>query len=315
MKKASCCGRTSDRRGFKAFLLVDLLFSVLLLSFIFISFFDPFKNGIHLLCLMRDRRIAHQRIDTVRAVLDAPLRFCALGVPLSAEEYKNAFGSRSGRFFSWAGPASVVKGKNGAENSCLRLVFAYPAQCRTSAACSAGKEASFVNFRDKLNAADFDVDIYDRPGSIKNWVTFANSDPPRVPLTVSGVSEYSLKVKSFDKDDILIPKGEELLLLRVMECWAGNDGIFYTNDHRASGAQPRENGICDLRFRLDGALLTVYVVARGDNKDLSPGRIEGEEKCTPEILSLWRDASEYVLYCEKFVICMPNVLDGYSHSL
>lgn len=307
MKNIHCCGRTADRRGFRAFLFIDILFSVLILSFIFILFFHPFKNGIDLLCLLRDRRIAQQRIRTVRAVLDAPLRFCALGVPLDAEAYKKALGSRSGRFFGWDGPLSVTDGKNGEEDACLRIVFAYPAACRTSAAGMTGKEASYVSFRSKLSRTDFDPDIYDKPGSIKNWVTFANSDPPRAPLTVSSFSEYSLKLRSFDNDEVRIPKGEELLLLRVLECWAGRDGIFYTNDHRASGAQPRENGVCDLRFRLEEGLLTIYVIARGEDKSLSPGRIEGEEKCTPEMLSRWRGVSEYVLYCEKFVVCMPNV--------
>lgn len=255
---------------------------------------------------MRDRRIARQRIDTVRAVLDGPLRFCALGVPLSAGEYNKALGSRSGRFFSWDGPVSVVKGKNGEENACLRIVFASPASCRTKAACTAGKEDSYVRFGSRLNSGYFDVDIYDKPGSIRNWVTFANSDPPRAPLTVSGVSEYSLKLKSFDKDHIEIPCGEELFLLRVMECHVGRDAVFYTNDYRTSGAQPREKGICDIRFLLDGGLLTVYIVARGEDRGLSPGRIEGEENCTPEILARWRDASEYILYCGKFIICMPN---------
>lgn len=301
-----CCGRTLKLGRSRAFFIAEVLLSVLILSLISAIFFAPFKNGMHLLRLLRDQRIAQQRILTIRAILGAPARFCALGVPTGAQDYKESLGSRSGRFFSWAGPVSVVKGKNGEEGGCLRIVFAYPLSCRTSAERTVGKSASSVGFDRKLDAGYFDADIYDKPGSVKNWVTFANSDPPRSPLVLSKFYDYSLALRSLNKDEVVVPKGERLLLFRVMECWAGADEIFYTNDYRTAGAQPRENGICDVRFSADGQLLTVYVVARGEDKDLSPGRIEGEEKCTAEILSQWKGKSEYVLYCEKFVFYMPN---------
>ena len=62
-----------------------------------------------------------------------------------------------------------------------------------------------------------------------------------------------------------------------MECW--RDDKLYTKDFRTTGDQPRENGICDIRFYLDDGknLLTVYLVARGATR-LSRRGVSSERK-------------------------------------
>ena len=57
-----CCGRTLKLGRSRAFFIAEVLLSVLILSLISAIFFAPFKNGMHLLRLLRDRRIAQQRI-------------------------------------------------------------------------------------------------------------------------------------------------------------------------------------------------------------------------------------------------------------
>lgn len=299
------CGE--DRRYF-AFTLAECLVVLLIISLILPALFSPLKNTLYAYRLYRDRRIAESRIWTVCAILRPPVFYCALGLPVEAGLYKTAFGEKPRQPFSWDGPISVLPGPDdGLPGGLLRLAYAYPELCRTRSAGLVGKTASAVRFDAALNLDHFALDLFDKTGSVKNWVIFENSLPPRVPMTVLKASGAELELKNYLAEEVFVPRGERLLLFRALECWA-RDGKLYTKDFRTTGEQPRENGVCEIRFYLDGGgrALTVCIIVRGDDDTLAPGRIVGAEKCRGDILSRWQGRSPYILYCAEFTWPVMN---------
>lgn len=273
----------------------------MLASFILSLFFTPVKNAIYACRLYNDRRIAESRICTVGAVLRIPVFYCTLGIPLDAGEYKKSFGSNLSSPFSWNGPISVTQGRDGKADGCLRLAYGCPEPCRTQREYGVGKTAAPLRFDTAANQNYFALDLHDKSQSVKNWVLFENCVPRRTPLVVTRASGYEFQLKTFLADEAVVPKGDRLLLFRAVECWALNDRL-YTKDFRTTGDQPRENGVCDIRFYLNGdrSRLTVCLIVRGDDDSLAPGRVVGAEKCPEELLSQWRGRSRYVLYCARF---------------
>lgn len=300
--------RAARARGRFAFTLAECLVALLIISLILPALFSPLKNTLYAYRLYRDRRIAESRIWTVRAILRNPVFYCALGLPVEAGLYKTAFGAKLGQPFSWEGPISVLPGPDdGLPGGLLRLAYAYPELCRTRSGGLIGKTASAVRFDAAPNRDYFALDLFDKTGSVKNWVMFENSRPPRVPLVVLKASGAELELKNYLADEVFVPRGERLLLFRALECWA-RDGKLYTKDFRTTGEQPRENGVCEIRFYLDGGgrALTVCLVVRGDDETLAPGRIVGADKCRGDILARWRGRSPYILYCAEFTWPVMN---------
>ncbi len=281
--------------------MVECLAALTLASFILSLFFTPVKNALYAYRLYNDRRIAESRICTVGAVLRIPVFYCALGIPLDAGEYKKSFGSNLSSPFSWNGPISVIQGRDGKADGCLRLAYGCPEPCRTLREYNAGKADSSFRFDTAANQNYFAPDLHDKSQSVKNWVLFENCVPRRTPLVVTRASGSELQLKTLSADEAVVPKGDRLLLFRAVECWALNDRL-YTKDFRTTGDQPRENGVCDIRFYLndDRSRLTVCLIVRGDDDSLAPGRVIGAEKCPEELLSQWRGRSRYVLYCARF---------------
>ncbi|MCQ4813452.1 prepilin-type N-terminal cleavage/methylation domain-containing protein [Cloacibacillus evryensis] len=296
----------ADRRA--AFTLAECLVALMVISVILSLFFSPFKGALYVCRAFVDRRVAESRIWTACGILRGPIFYCALGIPGDAGEYKKSFGSQLGAPFSWDGPVSVTSDKNGRSNGCLRLAYAYPELCRTRQEGGVGKVAAGIRFDTAPNRDHFDLDLYDKSKSVKNWVLFENCRPRRSLLLVTKASGSELELKNYGEEEAVVSKGERLLLFRAMECWAWDDKL-YTKDFRTTGDQPRENGICDIRFYLDDGknLLTVYLVARGGDETLAPGGIVGEENCREEILAQWRGRSRHILYCAKFSWPLPNV--------
>ncbi|MCD8162922.1 MAG: type II secretion system GspH family protein [Synergistaceae bacterium] len=293
-------GLKSGDRG-RAFTLVECLAALTLVSFILSLFFSPVKNALYAYRLYNERRIAESRICTVGAILRMPVFYCALGIPLEAAEYKKSFGSNLSSPFSWNGPISVIQGRDGEAGGCLRLAYGCPEPSRTLNEYGVGKTAAPLRFDAAANPNYFALDLWDKSKSVKNWVLFENSVPRRTPLVVTLASVSDLQLKTLSADEAVVPKGDRLLLFRAIECWALNDRL-YTKDFRTNGDQPRENGVCDIRFYLNGdrSRLTVCLIVRGDDDSLAPGRVVGAEKCPEELLSQWRGRSRYVLYCARF---------------
>ena len=277
--------------------MVECLAALTLASFILSLFFTPVKNALYAYRLYNDRRIAESRICTVGAVLRIPVFYCALGIPLD-DKY---LGSNLSALLGWNGPISVIQGRDGKADGCLRLAYSCPERCRTLREYNSGKADSSFRFDTAANQNYFALDLHDKSQSVKNWVLFENCVPRRTPLVVTRASGSELQLKTLSADEAVVPKGDRLLLFRAVECWALNDRL-YTKDFRTTGDQPRENGVCDIRFYLndDRSRLTVCLIVRGDDDSLAPGRVVGAEKCPEELLSQWRGRSRYVLYCARF---------------
>ncbi len=299
-------GLKSGDRG-RAFTLVECLVALTLVSFILSLFFSPVKNALYAYRLYNDRRIAESRICTVGAILRMPVLYCALGIPLEAAEYKKSFGSNLSSPFSWNGPISVIQGRDDEAGGCLRLAYGCPEPSRTLNEYGVGKTTAPLRFDEAANPNYFALDLWDKSKSVKNWVLFENCVPRRTPLVVTRASGSELQLKTLSADEAVVPKGDRLLLFRAIECWALNDRL-YTKDFRTNGDQPRENGICDIHFYLNGdrSRLTVCLIVRGDDDSLAPGRVVGAEKCPEELLSQWSGRSRYVLYCARFTWPISN---------
>lgn len=293
----------------RAFITAELAAALAAVLFLIPPSITALKYSMTLYRQYSDSRIAERRAETVAAILNMPIRWCGAGMPMRPEEYKKAFGAKALNPFNWDGPISVTAGKSGEENGMVKIAYAYPAGTRTSAETSANAHSAAVSFIHVPNSDYFDLNLFDKSRSVKNWVIFHNIHPLGTPLTVTGASGKTLVLKSYTEESFAIPKNESLLLFRALECYALND-ILYTRDFRTAGDQPRENGVCGIRFRLDAGknMITVFLMVRGDDTSLAPGKIRGGAGWPSELLEEWRQyGSRYVLYAYRFDWVLSDV--------
>lgn len=295
-------------RGRPGFSYIECLAALLISAFVFIPLYSAFRSIFNTYRLFQDRRTAESRIEFVGGILRKPVFYCGAGLPASSADYKKAFGSKTTEPFGWSGPISIVESESGASDGCLRLAYAYPypGRCLTSDEYTVGTSTTSIAFQTTPDTSLFDLDIYNKTSSVKNWVLFLNSYPRRVPIVVTSSSGKTLKMKNYLYDEVVVPLNDKLMLFRALKCWS-EDGKLYTKDYRTTGNQPRVDGICDIRFERNDSLLTIYVIARGEDDTLAPGRIINKDACRADLLEEWRDKSDYILYCEKFVWLLPNL--------
>ncbi len=296
------------RRGLRAFAMAELIAAVAIAAVVTLPLGAALKHTAHLYKTYRDERAASRRAETVAAILKMPLRFCALGIPSGAQEYRKAFGAKIIAPFNWDGPISVadVSGRQR-----LRIAYAFSEGARTAEACSgAGKEASPLLTREP-DGNYFDMGLFDKSRSVKNWILFPDAYPEEAPLTVTGISGRTLRLKSYTEEDYQIPKGARLFLFRAIECWSDGDK-FYTNDFRTTGGQPRASGVIGARFTLNdsGNMLTLCLMVRGEDAGLAGKKIKNHG-CPEDFLTQWdAGAQNYALYAFRFVWNLPNVGRG-----
>lgn len=302
-----CCLQeffAKSRRKLLAFTLVELVVALALAAFLTPPLVAALKNSVRLYKIVRDERIAEKRAETVAAVLKMPLRNCALALPVDSSEYKKYFNSKTAAPFSWDGPLSVT---GDGLSSRLRVAYAFPEGSRTSEAASATDFETTVQMTREPDGNYFDMDLFDKSGSVKNWVLFVDGSPDRSPLTVTRISGKSMRLKSFVEEDYEIPQGASLYLFRAVECWSDGEK-FYTRDFRTTGGQPRVDGVCGASFELndDKTKLTLCLMVRGEDATLAGSAIKNRG-CPQSFLSLW-DASvyPYALYAFRFVWHLPN---------
>lgn len=302
MRKKTICRR---HRGFTY---IECLVALLISAFVFLPLYTSFRGTIRTYRLFQDRRIAESRIESVGAILRNPAFYCGAGLPSSSSVYKKAFGSVAAAPFSWSGPISIDESDSGASDGCLHIAYAYPypGGCLTADEYTVGKSSTSVTFKTAPDTSLFDLTVSTKATSVKNWVLFLNSYPRRAPMVITSASNKILKLKNYLYDEVTVRQMDKLMLFRALICWA-EGGKLYTKDYRTTGNQPRVNGICDIRFEREDSLLTVYVIARGDDDKLAPGRIVNEDACRADLLEAWRGKSDYILYCEKFVWPLPNL--------
>ena len=190
-------------RRLRAFTLIELIIAVALAAAVTPPVAAALKNASRLYKICRDERIAERRAETVAAVLKMPLRHCGLGIPISAEEYKKAFGSKIIEPFNWDGPVSVTgeSGKSGR----LRIAYAFPEGSRAAEACSGVGGSASPRMTREPDENYFDMDLFDKSRSVKNWVLFPDAYPEKTPLTVVGISGRTLRLRSYTEEDYGIP--------------------------------------------------------------------------------------------------------------
>ena len=292
-------------RRLRAFTLIELIIAVALAAAVTPPVAAALKNASRLYKICRDERIAERRAETVAAVLKMPLRHCGLGIPPRAEEYKKAFGSKIIEPFNWDGPVSVTgeSGKSGR----LRIAYAFPEGSRAAEACAGTGGAASPRMTREPDENYFDMDLFDKSRSVKNWVLFPDAYPEKTPLTVAGISGRTLRLRSYTEEEYDIPKGAPLFLFRALECWSDGEK-FYTRDFRTTGGQPRVDGVIGARFELNDEknLLTLCLMVRGEERGLSGGPVKNRG-CPDDFVEQWDAAAEpFALYAFRFVWRLPN---------
>ena len=142
----------------------------------------------------------------------------------------------------------------------------------------------------------FDMNLFDKSRSVKNWVLFPDAYPEKTPLTVTGISGRTLRLRSYTEDEYDIPKGAPLFLFRALECWSDGEK-FYTRDFRTTA-----------RFELNDEknLLTLCLMVRGEERGLS-GEPVKNRGCPDDFVAQWDAAAEpCALYAFRFVWRLPN---------
>ena len=293
-------------RRLRAFTLIELIIAVALAAAVTPPVSAALKNASRLYKICRDERIAERRAETVAAVLKMPLRHCGLGIPAEADEYKKAFGSKIVAPFNWDGPVSVIGG-NGGKTNRLRIAYAFPEGSRAAEACRGTESVSSPLMTREPDKNYFDMNLFDKSRSVKNWVLFPDTYPEKTPLTVTGMSGRTLRLRSYTEEDYAIPEGASLYLFRALECWSDGEK-FYTNDFRTAGGQPRADGVIGARFELNGEknLLTLCLMVRGEERGLS-GEPVKNRGCPDDFVAQWDAAAEpCALYAFRFVWRLPN---------
>ena len=289
-----------------AFTLIELMIAVALAAAVTPPMAAALRNASRFYKICRDERIAERRAETVAAVLKMPLRHCGLGIPADAGEYKKTFGSKIVAPFNWDGPVSVI-GESGGKSNRLRIAYAFPEGSRAAEACQGTESAASPLMTREPDKNYFDMNLFDKSRSVKNWVLFPDACPAKTPLTVVGLSGKTLRLRSYTQKGHSIPEGAALYLFRALECWSDGEK-FYTNDFRTAGGQPRADGIIGASFELNGEknLLTLCLMARGEDRGLS-GEPVKNRGCPEDFVALW-DASTapYALYAFRFVWRLPN---------
>ena len=250
-----------NRRG--AFLLPDCLAALFCAGILFTLLTAVLLPVSRLQSELDDRRTAILRAENVAAKLRLPALFCGIGLSKDPALYKRGFNNRSEAPFFWNGPLEITSGVKNLPASGLRIVYGCFDGLVAAKRSSSSTGAITVTLKSKPSDSNFEPDLYNKQSSVKNWVVL-DGRTLSSPLWLTGLSDRLLSLKSVNDKSLTVRREEKLFLVRAIECWAA-DGVFRTNDLRTTGNQPREDGICDLRFRLDGEarLLEIFILVHG----------------------------------------------------
>lgn len=248
----------------------------------------------------RDLEMAESRAENILSMLRMPLYYCGAGLPSSAAEYKKAFNKKTSAPFSWNGPISVADEIDGRKDAVLRITYGQPDNSYIIDFTTAGDYKNELHF-DKAPPTEYlSLGYYNPSSFLKNWLA-APDGPGRIPFYAVSQSGKKLTVNNYMEKDLSFKKRTRLLYIRALESYA-RGGIFYTNDFRTSGSQPRENGVIDARFRISGNMIRIYLLVRGENKALADAGAQARLKSWPSEYPEKLKSSEYPLYV--FIYCL-----------
>ena len=291
----------TDRR--RAFLLADLLTAILLFSLAALFLFFPIKGYARIFYEERDRFAAEQRAASAVSKIRFAALYSGLGMR-NGEEYKNAFFPNSGQPFTWSGPAAVSKGLLMPEASELRLAYAFPAGARAAMDAVAQAGRVEVTLSQEPAADYFEINTK----ATKGWVLFSHSGTGR-PLYITAKRGRRLTLGSREESAFQISRGDRLYLFRAAKFYAVS-GIMYMKDFRTTGDQPVENGIEDLRFKIEDNLLHIFILARGEDLKLKSNEgLQDEMDNWPKEFVPRKTSTACRLYSFHETLRLPNLRD------
>ncbi|MDO4218843.1 MAG: hypothetical protein Q4C78_02510 [Synergistaceae bacterium] len=248
---------------------------------------------------MLDRRIATSRANSVFALLKQPLYHAGFAM-LSGKEFSSHFFSSITEPFSWGWAISCVT------NEKIRIFYALPLYTLVKNNISTDAGSCAIDFTSAIDANKFSVSAY----NIKSYVILKSANIDNKVFRITSATSNYIRVISQTDSSYSIGKNDMVMGLRAIEASA-NNGIFYTNDFRTSGVQPRIDGIWKIHFVYDEIkrLVTVTLIATGDRECDTP-RVEGKEILPSELideLSSLLAKTKRNLFCYKRSFFLANL--------
>jgi hypothetical protein len=175
-------------------------------------------------------------------------------MPDTSPDFKNSFGEPS-----WLSMEDAVEVKDSSTD--LYSCYAMPSRNVILESADITGGSFDISMEEGINNTYIEAN----KNTFKSWVTFPTGG---VPLYVKGKNTDELILKAAEETGSRISQYDELSYIRAMHAWV-DGGTFYTEDLTIQGQQPRVDGIEDIFFDYDSdnGLLTVYVLARGNQKD------------------------------------------------
>ena len=299
-----------------AFSLVILLVGMTVALIVLPTALTTFRLTSEQLSSSLDKRTAVNRAQSAASLPKLPVFYCGYGMPSDAEDFKRAFFSQqNSEPFNWDGPISVLD-RDGKKNAELRLVYGMPGYVAANYSYTKSGSVADVSLKKQL-AKDYDLIApcrFGKPSNVKNWILFGAMMPPASPLAVKNIAGSVLRTQC-SASGFVIPTGDEIYLLRAVKVYCAG-GALYTQDYRSSGAQPRVQGIEDLRFELDkeAGKLTMYILSRGNmsGTDVQPLNDADE---WPDEYKTAAASCNCRLYASKITWSLPNCLDAEFSSV
>ena len=304
-----CFGIRAKKRN-RGVTFIEIILTLALLLIITAPMITTLKLSADKISAYMDYRKAFNRTSMAVALLKTPVFYCGLGMPVSADKYKNAFGNLRFEPFRWNGPIEVRTGPSSYPNSELRIAYAQPGSSRLAELSVNTSFSGSVMLNRFPESNELPDSFSGSSTDLRRWLLFCGIMPPSLPLYITGVSGKKLFVENNISSHFSIPKGERPCIFRAMTVYCRN-GCVYTRDFRASGDQPRVKGIMDMRFDVDvdNKLITVYVLSRGDNIYDNRKLIIGQDSWPEEYISPWiKKSTGYQMYASKFVWRLPNCI-------
>ncbi|MEG1837607.1 MAG: hypothetical protein RR203_07670 [Synergistaceae bacterium] len=244
-----------------AFSIAELLVYMVVLSLLMLPLLNILKESVNSSIIKTDLSIIQNRFEKAYSVIELPIFYAGMGVPLDHNEYKMSFNNVMKSPFFWNGPISVVQDGRYTK---LRLVYA------VNLGVTVTKTKYLHKNDDKTISLSSNLDrILSRqtPLNIRNIILIPSSYPSRTPFIVEGIhpSERKLNISSYINNSYTrIPEGSSIYQLSAYEISARN-GILYATNYRVTGDQPLARGVDDINFELDidRKILKIYFLMRG----------------------------------------------------
>jgi hypothetical protein len=267
-----------------AFTLVEVLFAALTIPLVMASIITGTLFFTEIGSYAEDVCIAQDRAEHTFSLMKLPIDHSGYGLPKDASEYKAAFGSGLGKPFSWNGPMSVedaTVGGNIRKNAACRIAYGIPSMVYVKSEVVTSSDTLELSASGMPDLLETTAGAKAKPSAVKNWVLAGSMLPYSRPFWITSAADAAKNGKKLSlrwnkplgfSEEIFIPENDELFYLGAVECrvLASSDGdyIFYMEDYRGGGRQPRQEGVIDARFEIDSSkkMLKVHLLVRGERR-------------------------------------------------